>query len=143
MTHLSFCFIVTHSCPHAVLRLQIKSKNAQLVDLRAGVPPISEQELAQLDVDWAKWKAEWVRRRKVYSTCVRALYHPFPRDLFFFCRLWHLVTDALAPQDSAALAEDLGIELDTSEHQVLERSALFTACNAKTGTLKRKRDPES
>jgi hypothetical protein len=82
---------------------------------------------------------EGVFNVRAHLTPSPLLYRPFPHD--FFCRLWHLVTDALPPQDSAALAEDLGIELDTSEHQVLERSALFTACNAKTGTLKRKREP--
>lgn len=37
---------------------------------------------------------------------------------------WQLVTDALSPQEANDLAEDLGIELDTTEHIALERSAL-------------------
>jgi 26S proteasome regulatory subunit (ATPase 3-interacting protein) len=48
--------------------------------------------------------------------------------------LWSLATDALPPQDSESLEEDLGIEKDTPEHEALERGPL---CAAKT--LKRKR----
>jgi hypothetical protein len=62
-------------------------------------------------------------------------------------RLWQLATDALAPQDSSALAEDLGIEMDTNEHLALERSALFNVkardAVGKSAPLKRKREPES
>jgi 26S proteasome regulatory subunit (ATPase 3-interacting protein) len=52
-------------------------------------------------------------------------------------RFWQLVTDALAPQEAAALKDELGIEWDSGEHTALERSAL---CERKvTGILKRKR----
>lgn len=49
-------------------------------------------------------------------------------------RFWQLATDALTPQDAEALAENLGIEFDTPEHETLERG-LQTGSNA----LKRKR----
>lgn len=39
-------------------------------------------------------------------------------------RFWQLATDALPPQDAKALAEDLGIELDTPEHATVERGPL-------------------
>jgi len=39
-------------------------------------------------------------------------------------RFWHMATDALAPQSASELAEDLGIEYDTTEHEQLERSYL-------------------
>ncbi|KAH7926365.1 TBPIP-domain-containing protein [Leucogyrophana mollusca] len=82
----------------------IASHTTRLAPLRAGAPKISPHELAQLDADWARWRAEWVRRRRVFEN------------------FWALATDALPPQDAAALAEDLGIEIDTAEHGVLERA---------------------
>jgi 26S proteasome regulatory subunit, ATPase 3, interacting protein len=45
-----------------------------------------------------------------------------------------MATDALPPQDAAALAEDLGIELDTDEHFAVEGGPLCELPN-----LKRKR----
>lgn len=52
-------------------------------------------------------------------------------------RLWNLATDALPPQDAIDLAEDLGIEMDTAEHTMIEQGPL---CAQKAAnTLKRKR----
>lgn len=51
-------------------------------------------------------------------------------------RLWQLATDALPPQDSKALEEDLGIEKDTPEHMAVEQSPL---CQQRPNSLKRKR----
>jgi len=48
-----------------------------------------------------------------------------------FYRFWELATDALAPQDTKSLEEDLGIEVDTPEHVCLEQGPLCS--------LKRKR----
>jgi 26S proteasome regulatory subunit, ATPase 3, interacting protein len=45
-----------------------------------------------------------------------------------------MATDALPSQDAAALAEDLGIELDTDEHFAVKRDPLCAFPN-----LKRKR----
>lgn len=42
---------------------------------------------------------------------------------------WALATDALPPQDSAALAEDLGIEFDTQEHAMLEKGPLCVSAS--------------
>ncbi|KAF8261502.1 TBPIP-domain-containing protein [Lactarius quietus] len=80
--------------------------------LRAGTPLVSAAELDALDADWALWRAEWVRRRKV------------------FYNFWALVTDSLAPPDAEQLAEDLGIEFDTPEHVELERGSLCGPVNA-------------
>ncbi|KAF8893902.1 TBPIP-domain-containing protein [Infundibulicybe gibba] len=98
----------------------INQLQARVVPLRSGAPPISPADLAQIDMDWIKWRAEWIRRKKVFMT------------------FWQLATDALPPQDAEDLAEDLGIEMDTPEHHTLERSPLCVhqKCN---GSLKRKR----
>lgn len=48
-----------------------------------------------------------------------------------FYRFWELATDALPPQDTKSLEEDLGIEVDTPEHVCLEQGPLCS--------LKRKR----
>ena len=39
-------------------------------------------------------------------------------------RFWYLATDSLPPQDANDLAEDLGIEFDTNEHQTVEQGPL-------------------
>ncbi|KAF7797963.1 hypothetical protein EIP86_009170 [Pleurotus ostreatoroseus] len=91
---------------------------AHLEPLRSGSSLVSEDDLAQLDTDWVKWRAEWVRRKKIFNN------------------FWSLATDALSPQDAAALAEDLGIETDTPEHLALEKGPL---CAAGTVLGKRRR----
>jgi 26S proteasome regulatory subunit (ATPase 3-interacting protein) len=60
---------------------------------------------------------------------------PFPTTLTLalFPSFWNLATDALPPQDSANLAEELGIEQDTAEHIAFDRLSV------KQG-LKRKRE---
>ncbi|KAF9495298.1 TBPIP-domain-containing protein [Pleurotus eryngii] len=88
----------------------------RLQPLRGGATLVSADDIAQIDTEWVKWRAEWTRRRKIFTS------------------FWQLATDALPPQDATALAEDLGIEFDTSEHQALERSHICTA-----NPLKRKR----
>ncbi|KAJ6497795.1 TBPIP-domain-containing protein [Mycena sanguinolenta] len=96
----------------------IKKAEAQLQPLRSGAPLISAEDLGQLEADWMKWRAQWIRRKKIFTD------------------LWHIATDSMAPQDATTLAEDLGIEHDTSEHSALERSPLVTADQK---NLKRKR----
>ncbi|KAF7375914.1 TBPIP-domain-containing protein [Mycena sanguinolenta] len=96
----------------------IKKADAQLQPLRSGAPLISAEDLGQLEADWMKWRAQWVRRKKI------------------FIDFWHIATDTMAPQDATTLAEDLGIEHDTNEHSALERSPLVTADQK---SLKRKR----
>ncbi|KII83974.1 hypothetical protein PLICRDRAFT_433744 [Plicaturopsis crispa FD-325 SS-3] len=90
----------------------------RLAPLRAGTTLISAEAVAQIDSDWVRWRAEWVRRKKI------------------FIQFWQLVTDTLPPQDATMLAEDLGIEYDTAEHTALERSSL---CAVQSNSLKRKR----
>ncbi|THH29472.1 hypothetical protein EUX98_g4715 [Antrodiella citrinella] len=84
----------------------VKKTITRLEPLRSGAPPISPEELAQLDAEWTKYRNDWVRRRKIFNT------------------FWALVTDALPPQESSALAEDLGIEFDTAEHISVEKGPL-------------------
>ncbi|KAI0787268.1 TBPIP-domain-containing protein [Fomes fomentarius] len=86
----------------------IRKARTHLEPLRAGAVLVSAEETAQLDADWTRWRAEWVRRRKIFNT------------------FWSLATDALTPQQAAELREDLGIELDTAEHIALESGTLCT-----------------
>ncbi|KZP05169.1 TBPIP-domain-containing protein [Athelia psychrophila] len=95
---------------------QIDTITSGLKPLRSGAPVISGAELANLEVEWLKWRTEWVKRKKVFNN------------------LWAFISDALPPQDATALAEDLGVELDTDEHIALEKSPLCV-----TTGLKRKR----
>ncbi|KAG9316169.1 TBPIP-domain-containing protein [Chiua virens] len=98
---------------------------ARLAPLRNGVPLISSDDLAQLDTEWNKWRPEWVRRKRVFAS------------------FWQLTTDALPPQDATALAEDLGIEFDTTEHTSLERGPLCAVAGQNPTSkpnLKRKRE---
>ncbi|KAG6844385.1 hypothetical protein H0H87_007289 [Tephrocybe sp. NHM501043] len=98
----------------------VSSLSTRLGPLRSGAPLISEADLVLVDAEWTKWRVEWVRRRKVFTT------------------FWQLATDALPPPDASNLAEDLGVELDTPEHSALERthSSIFATT---TNSLKRKR----
>ncbi|KAJ7502868.1 TBPIP-domain-containing protein [Mycena galericulata] len=95
----------------------LKKIDAQLQPLRSGAPLISAEDLEQVDADWVKWRAEWVRRKKIFND------------------FWQIATDAMTPQDALTLAEDLGIEQDTNEHVAVERGPLGTAQK----NLKRKR----
>ncbi|TFK44460.1 TBPIP-domain-containing protein [Crucibulum laeve] len=96
----------------------IAEMTARLEPLRSGAPPISAEDLAQVNADWTKWRAEWVRRKKIFTT------------------FWHMISDTLPPQEARVLEEDLGIELDTPEHCAIERELLAQ----KSGnSLKRKR----
>ncbi|KAI0058767.1 TBPIP-domain-containing protein [Artomyces pyxidatus] len=82
---------------------------AHLDPLRSGTPLVSADELDLIDIDWIKWRGEWMKRKKV------------------FLNFWSLVSDSLSPQDARDLAEDLGIEYDTPEHLILERGPLCSA----------------
>ncbi|KAI6039705.1 TBPIP-domain-containing protein [Pisolithus marmoratus] len=94
-----------------------------LAPLRTGQPMTSAEDMARIDADWVRWRSEWVRRRKIFNT------------------FWQIATDALSPQDAAALAEDLGIELDGPEHVELEKGPLCAPVPFSNRTnLKRKRE---
>jgi len=103
----------------ASLEDAIAKRSVLLQPLRSGAPPMSTEDIAKVDAEWLKWRAEWVRRKKVFNT------------------FWHIVTDSLPPQDATILSEDLGIEFDTPEHAVLEKGPLCTI--AGKNPLKRKR----
>ncbi|KAA1476266.1 TBPIP-domain-containing protein [Dentipellis sp. KUC8613] len=77
-----------------------------LEPLRSGTPLVDAEALAALDQEWTKWRAEWVRRKKVFLT------------------FWALVSDTLSPQDATELRDDLGIEYDSVEHTMLEQGPL-------------------
>ncbi|KAF5345291.1 hypothetical protein D9758_008473 [Tetrapyrgos nigripes] len=102
----------------ANLKAEITKRNEVLQPLRLGAPLVSAEDIAKMDAEWLKWRTEWIRRKKIYNS------------------LWQLVMDAVPPQDIEILVEDLGIELDTSEHTALEKSALFAVSK---NPLKRKR----
>ncbi|KAH9992228.1 TBPIP-domain-containing protein [Russula compacta] len=95
---------------------KVESKVANLREhlepLRAGTPLVSAAELDALDAEWVQWRAEWVRRRKV------------------FYNFWALVSDPLPPPDAVQLAEDLGIEYDSPEHLELEGGPLCAPVNS-------------
>ncbi|KAJ3793966.1 TBPIP-domain-containing protein [Lentinula aff. detonsa] len=97
----------------------IAKRIGSLQPLRSGAPPISAEEVAQIDADWLKWREEWIRRKKIFNS------------------LWVLATDSLPPQDAIILSEDLGIEHDTPEHAALEKGQL--CIDTKKNSLKRKR----
>jgi 26S proteasome regulatory subunit (ATPase 3-interacting protein) len=119
-----------------VAKIEQVTKNLQ--PLRSGAPPISAEKVAQIYADWTKWRAEWVRRRKIFNTYedfalmmeVLCLYARFP------IRFWHLVVDALPPQEAKDLEENLGIERDSPEHTALEQGSF---CQQASNPLKRKR----
>jgi hypothetical protein len=58
---------------------------ARLEPLRSGAPLISSEELARVDGDWIKWRAEWVRRKKIFNECVQAGYRVSVDVLSFLC----------------------------------------------------------
>ncbi|KAI6115582.1 Tat binding protein 1-interacting protein-domain-containing protein [Pisolithus croceorrhizus] len=94
-----------------------------LTPLRTGQPMTSAEDMARIDTDWARWRSEWVRRRKIFNT------------------FWQIATDALSPQEAVALAEDLGIEFDRPEHVELEKGPLCAPVPPSNRTnLKRKRE---
>ncbi|KAF4620329.1 hypothetical protein D9613_000353 [Agrocybe pediades] len=103
----------------AKVEATISHMTATLQPLRAGAPPITAEELERIYAEWAKWRPEWIRRRKIFMT------------------LWQLATDALPPQDAKDLEEDLGIEKDTPEHEAVEQGSLCR--QPQTKSLKRKR----
>ncbi|KAI0955560.1 hypothetical protein AcV7_006191 [Taiwanofungus camphoratus] len=84
----------------------------RLRPLQSGTPLVCAAELAQLDTDWTKWRAEWMRRKKIFTD------------------FWQLATDAIPPQEATELAEDLGIEFDTAEHTAIERGRFCSPASA-------------
>ncbi|KAF8170311.1 TBPIP-domain-containing protein [Mycena galopus ATCC 62051] len=122
----------------------IKKAETQLQPLRSGAPLISAKDLEQVEAEWEKWRAQWVRRKKIFTEYDLFPFHQLRPSWLQYRRIpayfkhsfWHIVADALAPQEAATLAEDLGIEQDTNEHSALERSSLVTGGQK---NLKRKR----
>ncbi|KAI0755952.1 TBPIP-domain-containing protein [Irpex lacteus] len=84
----------------------VSKTKARLEPLRSGASLVSAEELATLDKEWTLWRAEWVKRKKVFAT------------------FWALATEASSVSEVNTLSEELGIETDTSEHAKLEKSSL-------------------
>ncbi|KAF7297585.1 TBPIP domain-containing protein [Mycena kentingensis (nom. inval.)] len=84
----------------------IEKKDAQLNPLRSGAVLISAEDIEAADTEWIKWRAQWVRRRKVFK------------------EFWGMVTDSMSRDESTELAETLGIEQDSEDHVKLEQSDL-------------------
>ena len=53
--------------------MKIAKTTETLEPLRSGAPPITAEELDRIHADWSKWRAEWIRRRKVFITLVKSL----------------------------------------------------------------------
>ncbi|KAF5388778.1 hypothetical protein D9757_005619 [Collybiopsis confluens] len=113
---------------------EIVKRSALLEPLRTGAPPMTTDEIAQIEASWLKWKDEWMRRRKVFNTSALKGLLQVSQLTFWADRFWQIATDVLPPQDATILSEDLGIEYDTPEHAALEKSSLCARDN-----LKRKR----
>lgn len=50
-----------------------------LIPLRSGTSLVSPEEIEQLDKEWARWRKEWVERRKVFMK-----YVVIPFTLFYW-----------------------------------------------------------
>ncbi|KAL0956232.1 hypothetical protein HGRIS_002388 [Hohenbuehelia grisea] len=48
----------------------VKDATARLLPLRAGTTLVSPEEIAQTETEWTKWRAEWIRRKRVFMTSV-------------------------------------------------------------------------
>jgi 26S proteasome regulatory subunit (ATPase 3-interacting protein) len=55
---------------------QVAKLREHIEPLRAGTPLVSTTELDALDEEWVKWRAEWVRRRKVFYEYARFRFLP-------------------------------------------------------------------
>ncbi|KAM6502173.1 TBPIP domain containing protein [Amanita muscaria] len=97
----------------------INAALSRLEPLRSGTPIISPEDREQVQAEWLKWRAEWMRRKKVLLT------------------FWQVLTETMRPQEAESLAEELGIEWDSGEHVALERSAIHN--RKANNVLKRKR----
>jgi hypothetical protein len=73
--------------------IKMKQIMARLDPLRSGAPLITPQELAQVDDDWVKWRAEWVHRKKVFNECVLpgSIFVPLPAGFLAGLFLWTLL----------------------------------------------------
>jgi 26S proteasome regulatory subunit, ATPase 3, interacting protein len=60
---------------------QVAKLREHLEPLRAGTPLVSTAELDALDAEWVKWRAEWVRRRKVFYKCAHFHFLSFSLSL--------------------------------------------------------------
>lgn len=141
-----FTFILSPSFTHPAARSQLEKLRAHLAPLREGAPRISAEQLQQLDLDWAKWRGQWLKRRKVFVTYASQFRSPCRASSSFVLllkiwivlggsfpiqpyrlgpsRFWADVTGDRGRQDALDLADELGIEHDTAEHIALEKGPL-------------------
>lgn len=147
-TTAAVCLSLSNFLDLNPFRNKINKLKERLEPLRSGAPLVSPEDLAQLDKEWSKCRAEWVRRKKIFITYVSlltTLLTLLPSVLAYFSKrltrvsFWSLVTDALTPQESTTLAEELGIEFDTSEHTALERGPLCAPPSLRGSVLGKRR----
>ena len=59
------------SSGHNLTFLQVERTLEYLAPLRAGTSSLlTDEEIAQLDSEWTRWRAEWVKRRKIFNKYV-------------------------------------------------------------------------
>ncbi|KAF8311995.1 TBPIP-domain-containing protein [Clavulina sp. PMI_390] len=102
----------------ATLEDQIRVTEKLLVPHRSNnkAPP-TEEEVAAADAEWTRWREEWKKRKTMFKG------------------LWSQVTDSMDKGAIENLAEELGLEFDTPEHDELERGPL---CQPKRGAVNKK-----
>ncbi|PAV23331.1 TBPIP-domain-containing [Pyrrhoderma noxium] len=82
--------------------------------LRTGTSTLlTADEMDKLDSKWTNWRAEWIKRHRIYNN------------------LWHIISDSIPPQAADELKEELGIEEDTDEHHDIERGPLCSSIPSK------------
>jgi len=99
------------------LEAELSAIETSLESYRAKFVLPSSEEVSKMEKDWNQWREEWKKRKTVFK------------------RIWSSITESLSPTDAVDLAESLGIEIDSPEHDMLESSAL---CRSVPTILKRR-----
>ncbi|KAF9507136.1 hypothetical protein BS47DRAFT_1488977 [Hydnum rufescens UP504] len=112
----------TDSLPALIstLRSSLEGLDGVLAPYRisfADAPIPETKDVERLDADWARWREEWKKRKKIFKE-LRCFIRITPRAI------WSSITEHLSPPDASELAESLGIEFDSEEHEALERGPL-------------------
>jgi len=74
------------------------------------------EDIAKVDAEWLRWREQWKMRKRIFK------------------EVWSSVTDSLPTSTASELAEALGIEFDSQDHEVLEQGPL---CRPTARFLKR------
>ncbi|KAI0337259.1 Tat binding protein 1-interacting [Trametopsis cervina] len=54
----------------------VKTSSAHLEPLRSGASLVSAEDMNQLDAEWTRWRAEWVKRKKTFNAYVHLVSQP-------------------------------------------------------------------